>query len=138
MIKYIAFVGIAICLVACSPSQNETADTSVSSNPSNSNSGMKQEQLEYNSETANVENKTSDSIIKDKEYHLTPKKITIDAIDVKSEIESVGLLDNGEMAVPEDFTKTGWFDLGTKPGNRGSAVIAGHVDDKTGPGVFLI
>ena len=31
----------------------------------------------------------------------------------------------------------GWFGLGPTPGQIGSAVILGHVDSHTGPGVFF-
>jgi hypothetical protein len=40
--------------------------------------------------------------------------------------------------VPVDFGKAGWFARGSYPGDpQGSpAIIAGHVDDHTGPAVF--
>jgi hypothetical protein len=41
------------------------------------------------------------------------------------------------MEVPTDFAQTGWFDRGPKPGRVGPAVIAGHVDDRSGPAVFF-
>ncbi|WP_010529381.1 class F sortase [Lentibacillus jeotgali] len=80
---------------------------------------------------------TSSPIITDPEYGIKPETIQIDSIGVDSVVEGVGLMENGEMAVPEDFRITGWYEQGAKPGERGSAVIAGHVDDKTGPGVFF-
>lgn len=72
-----------------------------------------------------------------KQYGITPESIKIPAIEVESKVEKVGLMNNGQMAVPKNFRITGWYQLGPKPGERGSAVIAGHVDDKTGPGVFF-
>ncbi|GGJ90749.1 hypothetical protein GCM10007063_11700 [Lentibacillus kapialis] len=80
---------------------------------------------------------TSSSVIKDPSYGIVPETIKIDSIGVDSAVEKVGLKDNGQMGVPENFRLTGWFDRGSKPGERGSAVIDGHVDDKTGPGVFF-
>ncbi|MBA2175304.1 class F sortase [Halobacillus locisalis] len=67
---------------------------------------------------------------------ITPTQITIPAIDVDAAIEPVGVLNNGEMGVPEDPDKAGWFEPGTEPGNTGNAVLAGHVDSRTGPAVF--
>ncbi|HEX2315006.1 MAG TPA: class F sortase, partial [Thermomonospora sp.] len=32
--------------------------------------------------------------------------------------------------------QAGWYRYGAAPGSRGSAVIAGHVDSRTGPAVF--
>jgi sortase (surface protein transpeptidase) len=43
------------------------------------------------------------------------------------------------MATPTQhpFDDVGWFDLGTKPGDRGSAVLDGHLDRPGGyPAVF--
>ncbi|RWZ59119.1 class F sortase [Halobacillus fulvus] len=67
---------------------------------------------------------------------IIPSRISIPAIDVDASVEEVGILDNGEMGVPEDPMKAGWFEPGTQPGNRGNSVIAGHVDSRTGPAVF--
>jgi sortase (surface protein transpeptidase) len=38
--------------------------------------------------------------------------------------------------VPGDFQVAGWFTGGPQPGQLGPAVIAGHVDSRTGPAVF--
>jgi sortase (surface protein transpeptidase) len=40
------------------------------------------------------------------------------------------------MEVPGDFQVAGWFTGGPQPGQLGPAVIAGHVDSRTGPAVF--
>jgi hypothetical protein len=39
--------------------------------------------------------------------------------------------------VPGSFHKAGWFRPGPEPGERGAAVIAGHFDSVSGPGVFF-
>ncbi|MEU4329426.1 sortase domain-containing protein [Nonomuraea dietziae] len=36
----------------------------------------------------------------------------------------------------DDDDLTGWNVAGPEPGERGAAVIAGHVDSRTGPAVF--
>ncbi|WP_079477980.1 class F sortase [Halobacillus salinus] len=85
------------------------------------------------------ENMNDEKVVKNEkqaEEGIIPTRIRIPSIDVDAKIESVGVLDNGEMGVPEDPLKAGWFEPGTQPGNRGNAVIAGHVDSKTGPAVF--
>lgn len=73
---------------------------------------------------------------KQEETGITPATISIPAIDVEAAVESVGILDNGQMGVPEDPQKAGWFEPGTEPGSTGNSVIAGHVDSRTGPAVF--
>ncbi|MEH7441190.1 class F sortase [Bacillus sp. JJ1122] len=68
---------------------------------------------------------------------IDPYRLQIPSIDVDTLIENVGLLDNGQMGVPESFETVGWYERGPKPGERGNAVLAGHVDSKKGPAVFF-
>lgn len=66
-----------------------------------------------------------------------PVRLVIPAIDVNSSIQSVGVNTRGEMEVPSNTVDVAWFKLGPRPGERGSAVIDGHVDGKNGEaGVF--
>ena len=57
-----------------------------------------------------------------------PKAITIPAINVETLIQSVGVDQNGRMGLPTNFVDVAWYKYGPEPGNRGSAVIAGHLD----------
>lgn len=41
-----------------------------------------------------------------------------------------------ELAAPDDPAQAGWFATGVVPGERGPAVVGGHVDSRAGPGVF--
>lgn len=63
-----------------------------------------------------------------------PVHIKIPEINVDSMIESVGLTPNGAMDVPKSQESVGWFELGTHPGENGSAVMAGHYGIKDGKG----
>lgn len=66
-----------------------------------------------------------------------PVLIRIPKIGVNAEIEQVGLDAQGNMGVPKRVADTVWYKLGTRPGERGAAVIAGHLDTVTGaPSVF--
>jgi LPXTG-site transpeptidase (sortase) family protein len=66
-----------------------------------------------------------------------PVSILIPEIDVRADIQLLGVDANGEMEVPTNAYDAGWFKLGYRPGEVGSAVIAGHIDTKTGlTGVF--
>lgn len=67
---------------------------------------------------------------------LDPARVTIPAIGVDAEVIDLGLNPDGTMEVPEDFSQTGWFEYGSRPGQQGPAVIAGHIDSTTGPAVF--
>jgi sortase (surface protein transpeptidase) len=55
---------------------------------------------------------------------------------VSSRLVRLGLAADGTMEVPGDYGLAGWFTGGSMPGQDGPAVIAGHVDSKTGPAVF--
>jgi LPXTG-site transpeptidase (sortase) family protein len=55
-----------------------------------------------------------------------PVRLRIPGINVDSAIESVGLIAGGAMDTPKNFTNVAWFNLGQRPGEIGSAVIAGH------------
>lgn len=66
-----------------------------------------------------------------------PLRLKIPSINVDASVEYVGVTDKGEMAVPKDINDVGWFNLGPRPGEKGSAVIAGHIDGVRGePAVF--
>jgi sortase A len=51
---------------------------------------------------------------------------------VNAPIQNVGLAADGSMDVPKNPFDTGWYELGPRPGEIGSAVIAGHVNSPTG------
>ena len=66
-----------------------------------------------------------------------PKQLNIPIIKVSAKIQYIGLAANGKMATPNNFTDVGWFQNGVIPGNKGSAVIDGHVDNGLAfPAVF--
>jgi len=65
-----------------------------------------------------------------------PKTLVIAKLGVKATVEQVGVAEDGRMAVPGDVWNVGWFNRGAVPGKRGNAVVAGHLDSKTGPAVF--
>jgi sortase (surface protein transpeptidase) len=67
-----------------------------------------------------------------------PERIEIPGIGVSSPLIRLGLEPDGAMQVPEGaaFDRPGWFTEGPEPGQLGPAVIAGHVDSRSGPSVF--
>lgn len=64
-----------------------------------------------------------------------PVRLTISNIDVDAGVQSVGLTSIGDMQDPKSNEAVGWYKYGTRPGNEGSAVIAGHFGLK-GDAVF--
>jgi sortase (surface protein transpeptidase) len=66
-----------------------------------------------------------------------PVYLTIPAIGVRAPVTTLGLNRNGTLQVPGNTVVTGWYTNSPPPGATGSAVIAGHVDSRAGPGVFF-
>jgi hypothetical protein len=65
-----------------------------------------------------------------------PAGLAIPSIGVETELEHLAVRDDGTLAPPDDFGRAGWFSEGPAPGERGPAVIVGHVDSRDGPAVF--
>ncbi|MEX1027936.1 MAG: class F sortase [Candidatus Paceibacterota bacterium] len=61
-----------------------------------------------------------------------PVRIQIPKINVDTEIEHVGLTESSTMATPSTYETTAWYEYGAHPGERGNAVIAGHLDNSLG------
>ena len=67
--------------------------------------------------------------------HGSPDRIMIDSIGVDAPVVDLQRADDQTLEVP-GWDDAGWWDRGPEPGERGPAVIAGHVDSKAGPAVF--
>lgn len=66
-----------------------------------------------------------------------PVRLKIPTINIDASIEYVGLTSLRTMEVPKDSLNVGWYKLGARPGEVGSAVIDGHVDRENGEaGIF--
>lgn len=88
-------------------------------------------------EPSQVLQAVSKNILPTKQEISIPKRLIIQKINVDAEVESVGQDEKGNMDVPKKDENVGWYELGYKPGDNGSAVMAGHFDTRTGsPAVF--
>jgi LPXTG-site transpeptidase (sortase) family protein len=65
-----------------------------------------------------------------------PEALRIPAIGVDSVLVDLAVDKSGALVPPRSADVLGWYADGVAPGDAGPAVIAGHVDSKTGPGVF--
>ncbi|MFE5815353.1 class F sortase [Streptomyces sp. NPDC056479] len=67
-----------------------------------------------------------------------PDRIRIPSIRVDAPFMGLGLTKTGSLDVPPAERKNlaGWYEAGTTPGERGTAIVAGHVDNADGPAVF--
>ncbi|MGC9377675.1 class F sortase [Streptomyces sp. MH13] len=67
-----------------------------------------------------------------------PDRVRIPAIGVDAPMTGLGLTPSGSLDVPpaEKENLAGWYEAGTTPGETGTAIVAGHVDNAEGPAVF--
>lgn len=65
-------------------------------------------------------------------------RVQIPAIKVDAPMIDVNLDPDGwiEAPPPQDANLAGWYQNGIAPGQRGTAVVVGHVDNLSGPAVF--
>ena len=58
-----------------------------------------------------------------------PRSVSIPAIGLEATVTPAGVVaDTGELQIPADGGTVAWFSDGPRPGDEGSAVLAGHVD----------
>jgi LPXTG-site transpeptidase (sortase) family protein len=68
---------------------------------------------------------------------IVPSRLRIPSLGVDAEVESVGVKEDGTMGTPKDFDNVGWYAPGARPGESGSAVFSGHVNNALlKPGIF--
>lgn len=68
-----------------------------------------------------------------------PTRLKIPAIAVDAPFTPLSIGSSGRLDAPppNDNNLVGWFQGGVTPGEHGASIVAGHVDTKTGPAVFL-
>jgi sortase (surface protein transpeptidase) len=65
-----------------------------------------------------------------------PTELTIPALGVDSELVRLDRNRDGTVQVPDSFHVAGWYQHSVSPGQIGPSVFLGHVDSKSGPGIF--
>ncbi|WP_438490608.1 class F sortase [Streptomyces sp. S186] len=67
-----------------------------------------------------------------------PLRVAVPSLHIDAPLTRLGLAADGSLAPPPagDRDLAGWYAEGTPPGATGTALIAGHVDTRTGPAVF--
>jgi hypothetical protein len=69
-----------------------------------------------------------------------PVSVSIPAIGVRSQLLDLGLNPDGTIQVPSlttEANQAAWYKYSATPGEIGSSVIEGHVDNFAGPAVFF-
>ncbi|WP_423835069.1 class F sortase [Streptomyces manipurensis] len=61
----------------------------------------------------------------------TPRALAIPGLGLRAPVDPVGVAADGQMEVPENPDRVGWYRYSPAPGaDQGSSVIVGHVDAK--------
>jgi hypothetical protein len=66
-----------------------------------------------------------------------PVAVIIPEIGVRARVIRLGLTRDRTLAVPLSASVAGWYTASPRPGAIGSAIIVGHIDSRSGPGVFF-
>ncbi|MET7934378.1 class F sortase [Streptomyces sp. NPDC005322] len=83
--------------------------------------------------TATPESRPGPALPRSPATHLDIPSIGVSAPFTALSLDSTGML----IPPPDtDNNLVGWYQGGPSPGERGNAVVAGHVDTKVGPAVF--
>ncbi|GHH53206.1 class F sortase [Streptomyces candidus] len=71
--------------------------------------------------------------------HAPASRVRLPAIKVDAPMVDVGLDREGwiEAPPPQDPNLAGWYQNGIAPGQSGTSIVVGHVDNSTGPAVFF-
>ncbi|UOQ94028.1 class F sortase [Halobacillus shinanisalinarum] len=145
---YFIIVGLAALLLAGYNSNvwanfGSSYDSTPEQATKEEDSGNESSDLSLKSEEFTVVDKSGD--IKEMDFEserpdmsngIVPTNVKVPSIGIDAPVNEVGVLENGQMGVPKNNAVAGWFEPGTKPGNTGNAVLAGHVDNRSGPAVF--
>lgn len=68
---------------------------------------------------------------------VRPVRVVVPSVGIDSRLVDLGIATDGSMEVPKDYQRAGWLKRGPAPGERGPAIIAGHVDSDSRPAVFF-
>jgi sortase family protein len=62
---------------------------------------------------------------------VPPVRLELPGAGVDAPLDAIGVSPKGAMALPSDVDRVGWYRFGPAPGAaEGTAVLAGHVDDR--------
>lgn len=62
-----------------------------------------------------------------------PTALRVPRVSLEARVQDVGVQGDGTVEIPDDAGQVGWYRFGPAPGTlAGSAVLIGHVDDRTG------
>lgn len=70
-------------------------------------------------------------------YVPLPVRLRIPELAIDTPLDELGQAPDRTVEVPDDPLRAGWYARGPRPGQAGPAVLLGHVDGQSRPGVFF-
>ncbi|MEV0915696.1 sortase [Streptomyces sp. NPDC049967] len=65
-----------------------------------------------------------------------PASVAVAGVSLRAAIQPVRTAEDGEIPLPDNPQQASWPDSSVTPGERGTAILAGHVDSTAGPAAF--
>jgi LPXTG-site transpeptidase (sortase) family protein len=65
-----------------------------------------------------------------------PVQLIIPKLEINAPIGELGLNSDKTMEIPSEGSVVGWYKHKKTPGEKGPAILVGHLDWQSGPGVF--
>ncbi|MEV0885947.1 sortase domain-bontaining protein [Streptomyces microflavus] len=65
-----------------------------------------------------------------------PVRITAPAVGLDAAVDTVGAAEDGTITLPDQGDHAGWYSESVTPGQRGNALLVGHLDTTHGPAAF--
>lgn len=130
-----SLIVVVLALVSCSSSSETEGELSSSSSVSSSTSTAPTTTAPPATTTPAPTTAPAPATTVPEPVHGSPDRIMIDSIGVDAPVIDLQRADDQTLEVP-GWDDAGWWERGPEPGERGPAVIAGHVDSKSGPAVF--
>jgi len=67
-----------------------------------------------------------------------PLRVRVPAVSIDAPLTALALDREGRLVPPppRDRNLAGWYAAGTSPGQKGTAIVTGHIDTPAGPAVF--
>lgn len=129
---------LTLSFVGCS-SHNTPKDNTHQNNISSSPQSPKINKAPVETKTLqdSQEIKVKKPEVKSEIKPFMPTHLIIPAIHVSAKIVPVGLLKDGQMAVPKETNLVGMLQPGILAGQKGNMIFDGHVDSYTGPAIFF-
>ena len=85
----------------------------------------------------NISTALLSNIAKKKKPVSYDMKLSIPSAHITASVQEVGITKKGNIGTPSNFTDVAWYDKSPLPGNTGTSIIDGHVDNGLAfPAVF--